>query len=383
MKLEDADICVCGNCGSTALSQLVRCHACGMVLRPTLWAVDGAADGSGTRKSPEALENFFIGELEPELKSLGVPTRHAPSKPIASSAFVTPAVRFLGFFASMVCVFFASFLLIVGALALLGLQLAGGPGFLLCALGGMLIWFTWFGKYAMSQSQRWGLTRRNPLQEPESRLAFKQRVVRPLVRFINPGFVYDPGPRDATEGFNECGLFGHAHRATSEDIVTGVLDGVAFSYCELKAQTFQGIFFRAQFNKRLKSRTFLHLDFIDRLLEPASIAGKGKLIRLENPAFERMFRVYGDDPVEARYILTHTMMERLVQYMRGAGQPLIDIAFLQSHIVVTISRKQDLFEPDEVVGFPEVVRFYEDLMIPLAILKELELNKRIWPSDHP
>ncbi len=38
----------------------------------------------------------------------------------------------------------------------------------------------------------------------------------------------------------------------------------------------------------------------------------GELIKLENPEFEKIFSVYGSSQQEARYVLTPTMMEAIV-----------------------------------------------------------------------
>ena len=36
---------------------------------------------------------------------------------------------------------------------------------------------------------------------------------------------------------------------------------------------------------------------------------KRQLIKLEDPEFEKLFAVYGDDQIEARYILTPALMQ--------------------------------------------------------------------------
>ena len=38
-----------------------------------------------------------------------------------------------------------------------------------------------------------------------------------------------------------------------------------------------------------------------------------KLIKMDNPEFEKEFVVYSDNPIKARYILTHSLMQRILK----------------------------------------------------------------------
>ena len=45
-------------------------------------------------------------------------------------------------------------------------------------------------------------------------------------------------------------------------------------------------------------------------------------VKLESPDFEKQFDVYGNDPVEARYLLTPLLMERILQLDQRFGEGL-------------------------------------------------------------
>lgn len=45
--------------------------------------------------------------------------------------------------------------------------------------------------------------------------------------------------------------------------------------------------------------------------------GRPDVVRLEDPEFEKIFVVYSSDEVEARYILSTSFMERLVEFRKN------------------------------------------------------------------
>ena len=80
---------------------------------------------------------------------------------------------------------------------------------------------------------------------------------------------------------------------------------------------FRGLFFTAKFAKNFPNRTFvLPNDLSNRV--PLVNYWRGENIKLEDLEFDRLFRVYGDDQIESRYILSTSLMQRLVDFNRKA-----------------------------------------------------------------
>ncbi|MFT6863434.1 MAG: hypothetical protein ACJAVK_001995 [Akkermansiaceae bacterium] len=67
----------------------------------------------------------------------------------------------------------------------------------------------------------------------------------------------------------------------------------------------------------------------------------GNLQKMVNPEFEKMFLVRGADAVEARYLLTPSMQERLVDLRKRLGEGL-GVVFRDSHVWLAIL-KDSLF----------------------------------------
>lgn len=106
---------------------------------------------------------------------------------------------------------------------------------------------------------------------------------------------------------------------------------------------------------------------------------RGKLIRLEDPEFEKEFCVYGDDQVEARYLLTSSLMERILTFNRK-WNTTVCLSFRDSKVYIAIRMFKNLFE---MRLFKSVVDydFMEDnlrfLTLLAGIVGDLDLNTRI------
>lgn len=236
--------------------------------------------------------------------------------------------------------------------------------------------------------------------------AFKQEVVGAVVSAYNDNFVYvaDSGIPKST--FKASELFQkRIDRYRSEDFVKGKLDKTQFEFSELHAEykttsgsgknrrtswhtIFKGVFFVADFNKEFRSRTIVLPDtaekvfgFLGRKLQDWNFA-RPDVIRLEDPEFEREFCVYGDDQVEARYILSPALMRRILALKQKFGSRLF-LSFLHSRVYIAISSTKNRFEPTIMSPLDmSLIREYkEDLELIVGVVEDLNLNNRIWTKE--
>ena len=106
----------------------------------------------------------------------------------------------------------------------------------------------------------------------------------------------------------------------------------------------------------------------------------GQLIKLEDPEFEKLFVVYGEDQVEARYILSTSLMRRMVEFQTRAPKKM-RLSFSASKLHVAIPFEGELFEPkimESLLNISHVQAYYDDLKLVVDIVDELNLNTRIW-----
>jgi Protein of unknown function (DUF3137) len=139
----------------------------------------------------------------------------------------------------------------------------------------------------------------------------------------------------------------------------------------------------ADFNKRFQGTTVVLPDVAERLLGRFGQALQslgGDLVRLEDPDFERAFVVRSSDQVEARYILSPALMQRILAFTAKA-QCRPSLSFCQSRLFLALPERRDLFEPPlfrSPLARDLVGTYLADLQLSVGVVEDLNLNTRIW-----
>lgn len=236
------------------------------------------------------------------------------------------------------------------------------------------------------------------------KILFKEKVIAAMVKLIDEKLTYSPSSSISTDEYTASGIFrDRIDRYSGDDLVEGKLGSTAVKFSEVHHQEkqvtvdskghrheswitiFKGIFFIADFNKNFNGSTFVLPDAgntflgIGRLFEKWTM-GRGELVKLENPDFEKLFTVYGTDQVEARYILSPAMMERLVQFRQKAASRL-HLSFIHSNVCIAISLSKALFEPNVFssgIQRDYLQEYFNYMDLVTGIVDDLNLNTRIW-----
>ncbi|HHQ45242.1 MAG TPA: DUF3137 domain-containing protein [Candidatus Altiarchaeales archaeon] len=235
---------------------------------------------------------------------------------------------------------------------------------------------------------------------------FKREVMDKIVKFIDPNLNYHPDQGVSRQTFKSSRIFlDRVDRFSSEDMVAGRIGKTLMHFSEMHAlekhetrdskgrrhthyeTIFRGIFFTADFNKKFKGTTIVLPDTAEGMF--GSVIGKAlqsknilrpDLIKLEDPEFEKYFVVYGDDQLEARYILSTSLMARLTDFRKKTGRKIY-ISFNRENIMVAIPYKKNLFEPrlfKTILEYAPVEEYFKDLSLVVGIVEDLNLNTRIW-----
>lgn len=229
---------------------------------------------------------------------------------------------------------------------------------------------------------------------------FKEYIITGIVGFVDDTLKYQKDGKIKRKEFRKCKIFKMGVDTYSgDDRVVGKIGSTKIRFSEIHAEyttndtshtIFKGLFFVADFNKDFQGRTFLlpdraeaALGWIGTKLQSLNKA-HGDLVKLEDPVFERLFAVYGSDQIEARYILTPSLMERVVNFKRkslGAGARELHMSFVDSNVYIALSYSRNLFEPSvfKTILDPQDIRqYFDDLIFVLGIVEDLNLNLRIW-----
>ncbi len=237
---------------------------------------------------------------------------------------------------------------------------------------------------------------------------FKGTIIGKLVNFLDANLAYSQSGRIPQSTYMASKIFTkRPDRYQGDDHVTGKVGATQIEFSELKTEykttstnnkghtqthwhtIFKGLFFVADFNKHFACETIVLPDTAQKLfgrlgqkLQSLNVF-RGQLIKLEDPEFERLFVVYGDDQVQARYILSTSLMERIMQFKKKSQKPIY-LSFVGSKVFVAVSYTKNLFEPkifSTLLDFGPIRQYYEDLQLAVGIIEDLNLNTRIWTKQ--
>ncbi len=234
---------------------------------------------------------------------------------------------------------------------------------------------------------------------------FKNVVIARVIKFIDNNLNYNPNQCINFDNYMRSKLFlRRTDRYRGDDYVSGKLDKTNIEFSELHTEyktvtrtkngtqthwhtIFKGIFFIADFNKKFKGQTFVLPDVAQRTfgnylgnIFQSMNKFKGELIKMEDPLFEKYFVVYGDDQIEARYILSTNLLKRIVDYKIKTGKQIY-LSFIENKVFIAISYVKSLFEPKlfkTLFDFNMIQEYYEDFKLAINFVDELKLNTRIW-----
>lgn len=240
-------------------------------------------------------------------------------------------------------------------------------------------------------------------------LGFKRNVIEKIISFIGDeqlnyaSHLFLEDKRQAILAFTRSQIFRdeleEPDSLEQEDCVYGTIGKTEIFFSEMfvektkgshlnefemedragKSLIFHGLFFEAKFAKNFLSRTFIVPNNFQTKVG-LSNNWQGESIELEDPDFARMFRVYGDSQVESRYILSTSLMGRLVDFKRKAKRKVY-LSFVDGFLYIAIPYRHHLFEPklfQSMVSFQPLKEYFQDLQLMIGIVEDLNLNRRIW-----
>lgn len=220
---------------------------------------------------------------------------------------------------------------------------------------------------------------------------YKRVVIVPLIEQIAAGLSYNPKWSVPEKEIRQSGLFEpDIERISGEDMFYGSIGATHVWMSEINVEApphrltkpwFNGFFVSADFHKHFRGRTYVSSRMVE-VVEP--LIGRGDSeVRFEDPEFDRVFRVVSTDQVEARYILSTSLMRRLLDLQRrtiGA----VRISFVQSRMYIALESSRNRFEPplDPRIAMVDHVReAYHELSQCVRIVEDMGLNTRIWTKS--
>jgi hypothetical protein len=232
---------------------------------------------------------------------------------------------------------------------------------------------------------------------------FKRKIIKQLIGALDKNLHYNASGSVSQTHFKNSGLFSRSNIGLyrGNDHVRGTVDGVAIEFSDLDVldkrgnpfnktsldTIFHGLFIVSEFNKNfhgttivLPDRTEKHFGSIIAQWMQSNKLEHTQRIKLDDPEFEKHFVVYSDDQIEARYLLTSTMMQRLLSIKKRAKADL-SVSFRGDRLYLAISFNRDLFEPDinqSLLSYKQANEYIKMLRLAIGTVEELKLNKKLW-----
>jgi hypothetical protein len=230
---------------------------------------------------------------------------------------------------------------------------------------------------------------------------FKQSIIKPLIQAIDANLSYNSNHHISEHLFTRSDIFSSPDRMSGNDYVRGVVDGTKIEFSDIHAQKrhknskgkeswstiFRGLYIVADFNKNFHGKTVVLPDtaqstfgnLIGNWLQSNNLS-RDELVKMDDTEFEREFVVYSSDQIEARYILSNSLMKKLLIFKNKSEHPLY-ISFIGNHIHIAVYYDKDLFEPSvfhSLLEYKIAMEYVKTLHLAISIVDELKLNQKLW-----
>ncbi|MDM8568429.1 DUF3137 domain-containing protein [Thiotrichales bacterium HSG1] len=220
---------------------------------------------------------------------------------------------------------------------------------------------------------------------------FKTEIIRHIVAILDDSLIYYPYKGISYHEFQVTELEEYWRGFdswSSEDYVEGMLGKTSVKFSEIDAEyhddegnsetVFHGLFFIFDFNKAFEGFTVV-------VPKGNYYWNSGELVKLESPEFEQEFSVYSDNQITARYILSPSLMQRILKFKYQSHRTLY-LSFVDGKLYIAISFSKLLFEPrvfSTLLDYEIYRDYFTDMLFAKSIVEELNLNRRIWSKGSP
>nr|WP_314564769.1 DUF3137 domain-containing protein [uncultured Campylobacter sp.] len=234
---------------------------------------------------------------------------------------------------------------------------------------------------------------------------YKNVFVRTAIREVGPNFSYDPFAGISRKEFRRIGIYS-PDEFRAEDQISGIYNDVEFSLSEAvdipndaklnlgdsaALNLLSAIVFAWETMKDMQafSGSVLVCEFYKKFSEQTIVASRtlntkfiGEKEQMDDTLFNDEFRVFTDNKVEARYLLTPAFMKRLRELKeKFAGEMGVSAAFMDDKFYLFLNGAKNKFEttlfslPPSLEDAAQIKKEISEL---LSIIDELNLNLDIF-----
>ncbi|MFA7659432.1 MAG: DUF3137 domain-containing protein [Candidatus Gastranaerophilaceae bacterium] len=216
----------------------------------------------------------------------------------------------------------------------------------------------------------------------------KDKIMPVFLKFFG-GFDWAMTDDSLREDIRNSNLVGHFNTIKSDDYFQGLYKDlkIKISNCIIRKngktpiQLFWGVFVKVTFNKKINSRVIVTGSALSKGIT-SEVRGSLNMqrVELEDPEFDRMFNVYSQDQVEARYLLTTAFMERFKNLKKVYKSESISASFVDDSLYMALNCDKDMFHIADlrkpITDTGEIQQLFEEFLAVISLVDLLKLDSK-------
>jgi|GEM_PF-5464301 len=202
---------------------------------------------------------------------------------------------------------------------------------------------------------------------------FKQTIISSLFKERGISFDYFPERHLSLADFQESQLsIEYGCRMRGDDLVVGESNGIKFKLSEIHPEDYKsssnGGYYRSIFDGLLIKIDLEKKIYGSKFGTPSY--GFGKEITLDHPTFNSLFKVHGNDSAEVFYVLSSSVLDKLVDLQINLGNSKVDFSVVgdKAYFAIHSNRPfleppifRSLWNPEVYFEYIKVINFIDDL----------------------
>jgi hypothetical protein len=218
----------------------------------------------------------------------------------------------------------------------------------------------------------------------------KQKIMTPFLNFFG-NFIWTNKKSLPPAEIKNSLLISRFDLLRSDDYFEGTYEGIKIIISEneliqihhnSKGGTrhitiFDGLFIKIDMNKNFKYHTIIKNE----KLFNAPFNKNFEKVELEDPEFNKMFDVYSQDQIEARYLITTSFMERFKNLQEVYNTKKISASFLENSILISMDCRKDMFKLNKLEkpldNGEEFQTLFEEFVAIISLVDLLKLDQKI------
>ena len=230
--------------------------------------------------------------------------------------------------------------------------------------------------------------------------AYKQYFVKKTLQSIFSDLEYKPYSGIKRDTIDVTGMMSTGDIFSSNDLVEGKYNGIKFRQSDIEIQNestdsdgdttyttiFKGRWMIFDFNKTFKANVQVAQKGFGGAIRRKRYKGeeKYKRVKLESHDFNKRFKVFAQSELEAFYILTPHMMERIIK-LDNDNQGKMMLCFYNNKLHVAINDGKDSFEYTsyfkKINEQNELEKTSKDIKLITSFIEDLNLENDIFRKE--